>query len=692
MTPDEFADLSRDGLIALVRDATAEILSHQDAQRFLAWMVEHAAGYLGAALAESPDEGAQRAIATVLGRGIWNATPLPDNDFRPRALPEPGRNDPCPCGSGRKYKRCCAIVEDLPKPELDEVWLVAVEHFSEAQLAQAIARNRVPPAALAERAMRHLDDDDPKRARALLEPLFAGPADKLDDRYEPALDALCDIYLELGHDRKKIALLERVGREGSGELKSAALQRLATAQLDAGERDQAWTAFQEAQRHDPNHPALGSLEVTLLIAQGRREEAIARARFWIARLRRQGAEYPEVINHLERFARDPLGAMGEAEAMQGASPEFKRLKRWIEAQAGRALPLYRAVAQAQIEPGDTEALRSLIADHLRGMGVNPESIERETQRMANRIQREQEDRTRQPELSAPQPDTEPPWESDAALTLASPDELGPLEAQWHKDFPLPKPVLTEDLPRSDHDPWVPKATESWLTFLERNPAAFDSIDVLDDLGAALNVLREEGLYWSTDALVEALGRRCAGILDRALTDAPAGSHLSWAMPQNRAALRMESRLGMALISTGRAAEAFEQEMRLLRLNPGDNHGIRASVMNRLLSAGRDDEAVALAERYPDDGIVEVAYGRVLALYRLDRHADALAALETARKMSPKVVDYLVSRRVRKPKLNGHYVSYGGDDEAWYYREHMREIWAAVPGLLAWLKQPVTAKR
>lgn len=22
-------------------------------------------------------------------------------------LPKPGRNDPCPCGSGKKYKRCC---------------------------------------------------------------------------------------------------------------------------------------------------------------------------------------------------------------------------------------------------------------------------------------------------------------------------------------------------------------------------------------------------------------------------------------------------------------------------------------------------------------------------------------------------------------------------------------------------------
>lgn len=24
-----------------------------------------------------------------------------------RVDPKPGRNDPCPCGSGKKYKRCC---------------------------------------------------------------------------------------------------------------------------------------------------------------------------------------------------------------------------------------------------------------------------------------------------------------------------------------------------------------------------------------------------------------------------------------------------------------------------------------------------------------------------------------------------------------------------------------------------------
>jgi preprotein translocase subunit SecA len=26
-----------------------------------------------------------------------------------RAAPKVGRNDPCPCGSGKKYKRCCLL-------------------------------------------------------------------------------------------------------------------------------------------------------------------------------------------------------------------------------------------------------------------------------------------------------------------------------------------------------------------------------------------------------------------------------------------------------------------------------------------------------------------------------------------------------------------------------------------------------
>ena len=35
-----------------------------------------------------------------------------------KAAPKVGRNDPCPCGSGKKYKKCCGLVaEDDSAPK-----------------------------------------------------------------------------------------------------------------------------------------------------------------------------------------------------------------------------------------------------------------------------------------------------------------------------------------------------------------------------------------------------------------------------------------------------------------------------------------------------------------------------------------------------------------------------------------------
>jgi tetratricopeptide (TPR) repeat protein len=48
---------------------------------------------------------------------------------------KPGRNDPCPCGSGKKYKRCCAELSSvgakapLPAPAIDVDGLTADMHF-----------------------------------------------------------------------------------------------------------------------------------------------------------------------------------------------------------------------------------------------------------------------------------------------------------------------------------------------------------------------------------------------------------------------------------------------------------------------------------------------------------------------------------------------------------------------------------
>ncbi|MGA3042391.1 MAG: SEC-C metal-binding domain-containing protein [Bryobacteraceae bacterium] len=39
-------------------------------------------------------------------RSLAVASPTPPSTPKPSAA-QPGRNQPCPCGSGRKFKRCC---------------------------------------------------------------------------------------------------------------------------------------------------------------------------------------------------------------------------------------------------------------------------------------------------------------------------------------------------------------------------------------------------------------------------------------------------------------------------------------------------------------------------------------------------------------------------------------------------------
>ena len=42
------------------------------------------------------------------GRAIWDQTPLPSHGLRPSPLPAPQPQDPCLCGSGLRFQRCCA--------------------------------------------------------------------------------------------------------------------------------------------------------------------------------------------------------------------------------------------------------------------------------------------------------------------------------------------------------------------------------------------------------------------------------------------------------------------------------------------------------------------------------------------------------------------------------------------------------
>jgi preprotein translocase subunit SecA len=51
-------------------------------------------------------------IAEFNSSGLWpgesTPRPWPKKSRTVVSRPKVGRNDPCPCGSGRKFKKCCA--------------------------------------------------------------------------------------------------------------------------------------------------------------------------------------------------------------------------------------------------------------------------------------------------------------------------------------------------------------------------------------------------------------------------------------------------------------------------------------------------------------------------------------------------------------------------------------------------------
>ena len=97
-------------------------------------------------------------------------------------MPTAGRNDPCPCGSGKKYKRCCR--------EREETALLAARAAGEAEQRARTAELRATMAEVME-----LD----RASNAVIDLLDAG---RLDDAEHAARELLVRYpQVHDGHDR-----------------------------------------------------------------------------------------------------------------------------------------------------------------------------------------------------------------------------------------------------------------------------------------------------------------------------------------------------------------------------------------------------------------------------------------------------------------------------------------------------------
>jgi tetratricopeptide (TPR) repeat protein len=150
---------------------------------------------------------------------------------------------------------------------------------------------------------------------------------------------------------------------------------------------------------------------------------------------------------------------------------------------------------------------------------------------------------------------------------------------------------------------------------------------------------------------------------------------------------MRAREGLAntLWELGRPEEALEHFQEMLSLNPGDNQGIRYSMLNLLMDMGRDADAEKLIRQYEGDGFATWLYSRALLLYRKSGPTNqANAALEAALTQNTYVPAYLTARK-RIPLNLPEYIGYGDENEAVSYASVNLSHWRRSPGAIEWLQ-------
>ncbi len=158
----------------------------------------------------------------------------------------------------------------------------------------------------------------------------------------------------------------------------------------------------------------------------------------------------------------------------------------------------------------------------------------------------------------------------------------------------------------------------------------------------------------------------------------------WGILETRPYMRARAGLAQCLWLLGEKQQAIAHYTEMLRLNPGDNQGIRYLLLDCLLQVGDDEAAGKLLKQYEDDAMAAWLYPRALWLFRQKGPSkQANAALKKALEQNQFVPDYLLGRR-RLPRLRPAFIGWGDENEAIEYAATAIEYWYKTPGALDWL--------
>ena len=221
--------------------------------------------------------------------------------------------------------------------------------------------------------------------------------------------------------------------------------------------------------------------------------------------------------------------------------------------------------------------------------------------------------------------------------------------------------------------------------IEKCEIALAALEISPDCSDAYNVLAE-----NAPSLEDALAVYQQGVAAGERAIGPEGfaedeGHF-WGILETRPYMRSKLGLAQCLSALGRADEAVQHYRDMLRLNPGDNQGIRYVLSTYLLDQDWDDELRELLKQYEDDGSANWAYHRVLLAFRAGGDgSESRDMLTTALKVNTHVPGYLLGSSPL-PDEPPSYVSPGNEDEAVGYVMDSMSAWRNTPGAMSWLRE------
>jgi tetratricopeptide (TPR) repeat protein len=241
------------------------------------------------------------------------------------------------------------------------------------------------------------------------------------------------------------------------------------------------------------------------------------------------------------------------------------------------------------------------------------------------------------------------------------------------------------------DPKEKQAQEiMYAAWDEQNPAkrinlAHQAISISPNCADAYVLLAEE----EADTLGRALEYYQKGVqageraLGEAFFDENAGYF--WGFLETRPYMRARAGLANTLWDFGKKEEALTHYREMLRLNPGDNQGIRYSLLNLLLELNRPDQVDTLMREYEDEWSSQWRYTQVLRVFQKEGDSPAAQdALEEALEQNSHVPDYLTGAK-RIPNRLPDMISPGRESEAVSFASTHLNFWRKAPGAVAWLK-------